>query len=100
MHHSSRTVALPILVSVLPINVMACHKMLVLCGNTYVQRLWCAWELFTLFSFQAHSVACEKLELVIIENDAADDGGRDQVEAADLLTTGSPLQTLATFGGF
>ena len=39
---------------VLPVNVMACNKMLVLCGETYVQRLWCAWELFTLFSFQSH----------------------------------------------
>lgn len=25
---------------VLPINVMACKKMLVLCGPTYPQRLW------------------------------------------------------------
>merc|ERR1712137_503168 len=36
---------------VLPINVMQCHKMLVLCGETYARRLWCLWELFTLLAF-------------------------------------------------
>ena len=49
---------------VLPVNVMACNKMLVLCGDTYVQRLWCAWELFTLFSFQGHEQALAKVELI------------------------------------
>jgi hypothetical protein len=28
---------------VLPINVMACKQMLVLCGDTYSRRLWCVW---------------------------------------------------------
>ena len=28
---------------VLPINVMACKRMLVLCGSTYSRRLWCVW---------------------------------------------------------
>ena len=36
---------------VLPVNVMACNKVLVLCGDTYTSRLWCMWELCTLFSF-------------------------------------------------
>ena len=35
----------------LPVNVMACHQMLVLCGSTYPYRLWCIWEIFTLFLF-------------------------------------------------
>ena len=48
---------------VLPINVMACKKMLVLCGHTYASRLWCAWELFTLFSFQGHKRALEQIEV-------------------------------------
>ena len=47
---------------VLPVNVMACNKMLVLCGSTYPSRLWCAWELFTLFSFQGHKQALAKVE--------------------------------------
>ena len=28
---------------VLPINIMACSQMLVLCGDTYCDRLWCVW---------------------------------------------------------
>eukprot|EP00434_Breviolum_minutum_P037642 symbB.v1.2.033386.t1/scaffold4123.1/size58836/6 len=36
---------------VLPVNVMACREVLVLCGPTYPTRLWCAWELCVLLSF-------------------------------------------------
>eukprot|EP00622_Pseudochattonella_farcimen_P002489 FR737417.1.p1 GENE.FR737417.1~~FR737417.1.p1 ORF type:complete len:380 (+),score=42.96 FR737417.1:36-1142(+) len=49
---------------VLPINVMACKQMLVLCGPTYPQRLWCAWELCTLFSFMREEQAIERVELL------------------------------------
>jgi hypothetical protein len=28
---------------VLPINIMACENMVLLCGSTYVGRLWCVW---------------------------------------------------------
>ena len=28
---------------VLPINIMACPQMLVLCDDTYCDRLWCVW---------------------------------------------------------
>ena len=28
---------------VLPINVMECSKLLMVCGSTYSQRLWCVW---------------------------------------------------------
>ena len=38
---------------VLPVNVMACKHMLVLCGPTYSERLWCAWELCTMLSFMS-----------------------------------------------
>jgi hypothetical protein len=36
---------------VLPVNIMCCNKMLVLCGETYTDRLWCVWEMVTLFTF-------------------------------------------------
>ena len=36
---------------VLPVNVMACRQVLVLGGQTYPTRLWCAWELCVLLSF-------------------------------------------------
>eukprot|EP00746_Dinoflagellata_sp_MGD_P125109 gnl/MRDRNA2_/MRDRNA2_59810_c0_seq1.p2 gnl/MRDRNA2_/MRDRNA2_59810_c0~~gnl/MRDRNA2_/MRDRNA2_59810_c0_seq1.p2 ORF type:complete len:170 (+),score=41.66 gnl/MRDRNA2_/MRDRNA2_59810_c0_seq1:790-1299(+) len=42
---------------VLPINLMSCNKMLVLMGETYATRLWCAWELVTIFSFMREEFA-------------------------------------------
>ena len=53
----------------MPVNVMACKQMLVLCGETYPSRLWCAWELFTLFSFQGHKRALAKVELLPLLKD-------------------------------
>ena len=35
----------------LVINVMSCDKILVLCGKTYIHRLWCVLELFMIFCF-------------------------------------------------
>ena len=34
--------------AVLPINIAACDKILVVLSKTYLRRLWCLWELFTL----------------------------------------------------
>jgi len=48
---------------VLPINVMVCEKILVLCGATYSSRLWCVWEIFTLLSFADMSEAIRRLEI-------------------------------------
>jgi hypothetical protein len=33
---------------VLPINIMASRQLLVLFGDTYVERLWCVWEMMTI----------------------------------------------------
>lgn len=49
---------------VLPVNVMACSKVLVLCGRTYTERLWCAWELCTLFSFISTEQATHRVDLI------------------------------------
>ena len=35
----------------LPVNVMMCKQLLSLVGKHYTGRLWCIWELYTLFSF-------------------------------------------------
>mmetsp|Transcript_20888 Transcript_20888/g.48473 ORF Transcript_20888/g.48473 Transcript_20888/m.48473 type:complete len:1207 (-) Transcript_20888:343-3963(-) len=56
---------------VLPVNVMACKRMLVLCGPSYPTRLWCAWELFTLFSFQAHNAALRRVVLISLSESEA-----------------------------
>lgn len=50
---------------VLPINIMSCETVLVLCGPNYPSRLWCIWELFTLFAFIADdNEAIAKVQLV------------------------------------
>lgn len=51
---------------VLPININACRKVLVLCGDTYSYRLWCVWELFTLFAFADDAEARAKIEFETI----------------------------------
>ena len=53
----------------LPINVMACSKFLVLCGASYPKRLWCVWELFTLFAFRSTSLAAECMEICFFGSD-------------------------------
>lgn len=58
---------------VLPVNVMDCSQMLVLCGSTYPRRLWCAWELCTLVSFTSEASIRERVELLpICESSACD----------------------------
>jgi hypothetical protein len=48
---------------VLPINITACSTLLVLYGPSYVRRLWCVWELFTLNSFLPESLIQKKIKL-------------------------------------
>jgi len=54
---------------VLCINVTACKKLLVVCGKTYFQRLWCMLELFIMFAFSEDEAAAERIKLVPIEAD-------------------------------
>jgi hypothetical protein len=35
----------------LPIYIQSCRAVLVLCSPTYFTRLWCVWELYTVFAF-------------------------------------------------
>jgi len=49
--------------AVLPVNVMACNKILVLAGETYPGRLWCALELVISFAFMPESQAVERVQL-------------------------------------
>ena len=34
----------------LPVFVFSCKRLMILAGNTYCDRLWCVWELYTFFS--------------------------------------------------
>lgn len=62
----------------LPVNVMACKNMLVLCGPTYTSRLWCVWEVCTLFAFSRKDDAQRRLRVIPLE---APGGGFDAMAA-------------------
>lgn len=47
----------------LPVNVAACDTVLVLCGATYCSRLWCVWELYTVFAFAPKQQAIGRIQL-------------------------------------
>lgn len=49
---------------VLPINITACRQVLALVGDTYPQRLWCVWELFTLFAFSVEATVNSRIKMV------------------------------------
>merc|ERR1719453_278709 len=65
---------------VLPINVMACKRMLVMCGPSYPKRLWCAWELCTLLSFARQEQTLQRVVLVPMETPEDKDDAVKQVE--------------------
>jgi len=55
----------------LPVNVLACAQVLVLCGHTYPTRLWCVWELFTLMTVTEEQLGFERMIVIPFGN--ADD---------------------------
>lgn len=54
--------------AVLPINIGACSKMLILMSRTYLRRLWCVWELFSLFTFCYKELAIERIVVLSLED--------------------------------
>ena len=64
---------------VLPVNVMACNRMMVLCGDTYQHRLWCIWEFFLLFAFARMDQAVERLLLVPLSRGHGESSVADQL---------------------
>ena len=54
---------------------MSCRKLLVACGKTYIQRLWCVLELFMIFAFADETNEEEmmnRIVLVPIEEEGVD----------------------------
>jgi hypothetical protein len=41
----------------LPVMVQSCSRLLILCGDSYCQRLWCVWELYTWFAMSGADAA-------------------------------------------
>lgn len=53
-------------IALLPIHVAACDKILIFHSASYLKRLWCVWELFTLFTFRNKELAIERVAVVDI----------------------------------
>eukprot|EP00928_Gymnodinium_smaydae_P011181 TRINITY_DN14154_c1_g1_i1.p1 TRINITY_DN14154_c1_g1~~TRINITY_DN14154_c1_g1_i1.p1 ORF type:complete len:723 (+),score=64.88 TRINITY_DN14154_c1_g1_i1:27-2195(+) len=51
----------------LPVNILSCDKLIVLCGKSYLSRLWCAWEMCTRMSFDQPEVALDSIILRPLE---------------------------------
>jgi len=60
---------------VLPVNIMHCDKVLVLCGETYARRLWCVWELYTVFAFKPSAEAVRDVALEVLVSSSSSGGG-------------------------
>jgi hypothetical protein len=69
---------------VLPINVTASHRMLVLCGASYASRLWCVWELFTLCAFSSTDHVHTKIRFVPFSSAA---GAADRAAETRIVPT-------------
>lgn len=54
--------------AVLPINISACKQVLVLLSSTYLSRLWCVWEVFSLFTFCNKELAAERLLFLSLDS--------------------------------
>jgi hypothetical protein len=55
-------------IATLPINIGSCQNMLVLMSTSYMKRLWCVWELFTLFTFCNKELALERIHMVNVKS--------------------------------
>ena len=66
-------------------NIMACHRVLALVGETYACRLWCVWELFTVLAFADEEVARSHIRFAPL------------CEASKLGSNEDPSQALKTF---
>lgn len=57
----------------LPLHVLACERLLILCGRTYPGRLSCIWELFVLLAFVKMDQVMDRLHLILLEGDCSHD---------------------------
>lgn len=64
----------------LPLNLVACNEVLVIAGETFASRLWCAWELCTLFAFS--ETAADRVRFM--STSGTDDAALQQLESFDV----------------
>ena len=67
-------------ITLLPITVGACRKVVILLSPTYLTRLWCVWELHAVFAFCIRELALDRVIVV-------DAGGGDALKCTALSWT-------------
>lgn len=67
-------------IAALPLIICSCNKVLVMMSDSYMKRLWCVWELFTLFSFCSKEVAVDRLELVALGDKTEEANIKDAIK--------------------
>ena len=56
-------------IQLLPIAGGKCGRMLVCRGESYLSRIWCVWEIFTLLVYRNNELALESMDYIILSND-------------------------------
>jgi hypothetical protein len=51
-------------ITVLPVTIGACDKVLVLLSPSYLKRIWCIWELQAVFAFCLRELAVDRIVVV------------------------------------
>ena len=69
----------------LPVFVQSCSKLLILCGDSYANRLWCAWELYVHFAMSG--VHASKRTTVV---DCRSSKGEDQEAESSVVVVDNP----------
>ena len=65
----------------LPVFVQSCSKLLILCGDSYASRLWCAWELYVHFAMSG--VLASKRTAVVDCRSSKEQGQADSKATSD-----------------
>lgn len=60
-------------ISLFPVTVGMCKRMLVVLSPSYLNRIWCVWELYAVFAFCIKELAADRVIIV-------DAGGGDQLK--------------------
>jgi hypothetical protein len=75
---------------VLPLNVVYCKKLLIVLTDSYLERLWCLWELFAVFIFCRKEVGIERIDILALDSNADLDFATQQIRG--LQTLGGQLE--------
>ena len=73
--------------TLLPVFIASSKKMIVVLSESYLTRLWCLWEIFTLLSFSNKELALERIIILPLDDrDDDDDDGMTDIEGQGVVS--------------